>query len=61
MHAAPMFSPTVLYLLGALIAGWLGFGALAGNAARAAKFLCVVLFVLFVVTIYRESSATSAR
>ena len=49
-----MFSAIVLYLLGALIAGWLGFGVLAGSAARAAKFACVVLLILFVVTMYRD-------
>jgi len=55
-----MFSSTVLYLLAALISGWLGFGPLAGHAARAAKFVCVVFLVLFVVTMYRDGGASFA-
>jgi uncharacterized membrane protein YtjA (UPF0391 family) len=52
-----MFSITILYLVGAVIAGWLGFGVFAGHAARAAKVLCVVFLVLFVVAMYRDGGA----
>jgi uncharacterized membrane protein YtjA (UPF0391 family) len=48
-----MFSSTVLFLVAALITGWLGFGTLAGHAARGAKLLCVVFLVLFAVNMYR--------
>lgn len=48
-----MFSYPVLFLFAALIAGWMGFGALSGTIAKLAKFLCVVFLVLFAITMYR--------
>jgi uncharacterized membrane protein YtjA (UPF0391 family) len=52
-----MFSSTVIFLFAALLTGWLGFGTLAGHAARIAKVLCVVFLVLFVLSLYPASGA----
>jgi uncharacterized membrane protein YtjA (UPF0391 family) len=49
-----MFSATVLYLFAALLTGWLGFGTLAGHAARVAKVLCVAFLVLFIIGVMRD-------
>jgi uncharacterized membrane protein YtjA (UPF0391 family) len=48
-----MLSYPVLFLFGALIAGWAGFGALTGAAARIAKFLCVALLIVFAFFMFR--------
>ena len=48
-----MLSYTVLFLIIAIIAGALGFGAVAGMAATFAKILFVVFLVLFVVSLLR--------
>jgi uncharacterized membrane protein YtjA (UPF0391 family) len=44
----------VVFLLVALFAAWLGFGALAGLAASIAKILAVLFLVLFVVSLLRR-------
>ena len=44
----------VVFLLIALVAMWLGFGALAGLAATIAKILAVVFLILFVVSLFRR-------
>lgn len=46
-----MFNWAILFLIIALIAAWLGFGALAGTAAWAAKIVFIVGLILFVVSL----------
>lgn len=41
----------ILFLVIALISGFLGFGLVAGIAWDAAKLLCLVFLVLFVVSV----------
>lgn len=41
----------ILFLIIALIAGFLGFGALEGTAAWAAKILFVIGIILFIVNL----------
>jgi uncharacterized membrane protein YtjA (UPF0391 family) len=43
----------VIFLLVAIVAGVLGFGAIAGTAAWIAKVLFVVFLILFVVALLR--------
>ena len=44
----------LLFLVIALIAVWLGFGALAGLAATIAKVLAVLFLIMFVVSLVRR-------
>jgi uncharacterized membrane protein YtjA (UPF0391 family) len=44
----------LLFLVVALLAVWLGFGALAGLAATIAKVLAVLFLILFVVSLVRR-------
>ncbi len=46
-----MFNWAILFLVIALIAAWLGFGALAGMAAWAAKIVFIVGLIMFVVSL----------
>lgn len=46
-----MFSWAILFLIVSLIAAALGFGALAGTAAYAAKLVFVVGLILFVLSL----------
>lgn len=46
-----MFNWAILFLVIALIAAWLGFGALAGTAAWAAKIVFIVGLIMFVVSL----------
>ena len=46
----------ISFLIIALIAAFLGFGALAGMAAWAAKLIFVVAIVLFIVSLFRGDS-----
>ena len=46
-----------IFLLVALVAVWLGFGALAGLAATIAKVLAVLFLILFVVSLLRRKGA----
>lgn len=48
-----MLSLPVILLFAALVSGWAGFGALTGNAARLAKFLCVAFLLLFAFFMFR--------
>ncbi|MBN8249653.1 MAG: DUF1328 domain-containing protein [Verrucomicrobia bacterium] len=48
---------TVIFLIVALAAGVLGFGALAGTAASIAKICFVIFIVLFLVSVIRGRSA----
>lgn len=50
-----MFGYGILFLIIALIAAVLGFGALAGMAAWAAKIVFVVAIILFIASILRGS------
>ena len=43
-----MLGWALIFLLVALLAAWLGFGAIAGTAAWIAKTLFVVFLILFV-------------
>ena len=43
-----MFSWAIVFLIVALVAAFLGFGALAGTAAWAAKIVFVIGIILFV-------------
>lgn len=52
-----MLSYTILFLIVAIIAGALGFGAVAGLAATFAKVLFVIFLVLFVVSLLRGRKA----
>lgn len=47
----PMFSWGIIFLLVAIVAAALGFGALAGTAAWAAKVVFVVGLILFVLNL----------
>ena len=47
-----MFNWAILFLVIALIAAWLGFGALAGTAAWAAKIVFIVGLIMFVAVSY---------
>jgi len=51
-----MLSWALTFLIVALIAGWLGFGVVAGTAAWIAKACFVVFLILFVVSLLRRSS-----
>lgn len=51
-----MLNPPVIFLLGALVTGWLGFGVLAGTAARLTKFLCFVCLGGFAFTMYQNGA-----
>lgn len=44
---------TIVFLLIAILAGILGFGAIAGTAAIIAKFFFIIFLVLFVVSLLR--------
>ena len=46
-----MLNYTILFLLVALIAAWLGFGVVAGTAALLAKICFVVFLVLFIASL----------
>lgn len=46
-----MFNWAILFLVIALIAAWLGFGALAGTASWAAKIVFIVGLIMFVVSL----------
>lgn len=48
---------TVIFLLVGLIAGALGFGALAGTAATIAKVCFVIFLVLFIASLLRGKRA----
>ncbi len=48
-----MLSYAIIFLLVAIIAGALGFGAVAGTAATIAKVFFVIFLVLFVATLLR--------
>ena len=43
----------LIFLLVAILAGYLGFAALSGTAALIAKILLVVFLVLFIVSLLR--------
>ena len=49
----PMLSWTLTFIVVALIAGVLGFGALAGAAATVAKVCFVIFLILFVLSLIR--------
>jgi uncharacterized membrane protein YtjA (UPF0391 family) len=49
-----MLKYALIFLVIAILAGVLGFGALAGTAAWIAKVLVVVFLVLFVVSLLRK-------
>jgi uncharacterized membrane protein YtjA (UPF0391 family) len=57
MEDAVMLSWSLLFLIVALIAGFLGFGVLAGAAAGIAK----LLFFLFIVLLVVAAIATAVR
>lgn len=44
---------SVTFLLIAILAGVLGFGAIAGTAAMIAKVLFIVFLVLFIASLFR--------
>ena len=44
----------IVFLLVALAAAWLGFGALAGLAATVAKVLAVLFLILFIASLARR-------
>ncbi len=48
-----MLNYAILFLFIALVAGALGFGAIAGTAATIAKVFFVIFLVLFVATLLR--------
>lgn len=48
---------TILFLVLALVAGALGFGAIAGTAAMIAKISFVIFLVLFVASLLRGRRA----
>ncbi|HOW65757.1 MAG TPA: DUF1328 domain-containing protein [Candidatus Paceibacterota bacterium] len=48
-----MLRYALIFLVVAIIAGFLGFGSLSGTAAWIAKVLVVVFLVLFVVSLFR--------
>jgi uncharacterized membrane protein YtjA (UPF0391 family) len=48
-----MLRYAVIFLVVAILAGWLGFASLSGTAAWIAKVLVVVFLVLFVVSLLR--------
>jgi len=48
---------TVIFLIVALAAGVLGFGALAGTAASIAKICFIIFLVLFLVSVIRGRGA----
>lgn len=50
---------TLLFLVLALIAAWLGFGAASGVAALAAKICFVAFLVLFIGSLIRGRGRTS--
>lgn len=52
-----MLSYTVLFLIIAIIAGALGFGAIAGTAALVAKALFILFLILFVASLLRGRRA----
>jgi uncharacterized membrane protein YtjA (UPF0391 family) len=47
-----MLHYTILFLLVALVAAWLGFGLVAGTAALIAKICFVVFLVLFIASLF---------
>ena len=47
-----MFTWGIMFLVVALIAAFLGFGALAGTAAMAAKIVFVVGIIVFLVSLF---------
>ena len=49
-----MISYTVIFLLIAILAGALGFGALAGTAAGIAKVCFILFLIFFVVSLFRR-------
>jgi uncharacterized membrane protein YtjA (UPF0391 family) len=48
-----MLSYSLLFLVIALVAAWLGFGMAAGTAALAAKICFVAFLVLFIASLIR--------
>lgn len=54
-----MLHYTLLFLVLALIAAWLGFGAASGVAALAAKICFVAFLVLFIGSLIRGRGRTS--
>ena len=48
-----MLKYALIFLVVAIVAGFLGFGALSGTAAWIAKVLVVVFLVLFAVSLLR--------
>ncbi|QOI66635.1 hypothetical protein [Erwinia phage FBB1] len=53
-----MFHYGIIFLLVALVAAALGFGALAGTAAMAAKIVFVVGIIVFIVSLFTRGSGT---
>ena len=54
-----MFTWAIIFLVVAIIAAVLGFGTLAGTAAMAAKIVCVIGLILFLVSLFfRRPSVT---
>jgi len=51
-----MLKWTIIFLVVALLAGALGFGALAGTAAAIAKVLFVIFLVLFLVSLIQRNA-----
>jgi len=49
----PMLYYSIIFLLIALVAGALGFGALAGTAAAIARVLFLLFLALFAVALFR--------
>ncbi len=49
-----MLSYAIIFLLVAILAGALGFGALAGTAATIAKVCFLIFLVLFIVSLLRS-------
>ena len=49
-----MFQWGIIFLIIAIVAAFLGFGALSGTAAWAAKVVFVVGIVLFIVGLFRR-------
>ncbi len=51
-----MLNYAVIFLLIALVAGILGFGVVAGTAASIAKVCFVIFLLLFIASLFRNSS-----
>jgi len=52
-----MLNYVITFFLLAIIAGFLGFGGLAGTFASIAQFLAVVFLVLFIVSLLRHTAS----